>query len=172
MDCTSSVSGPSDPKMVDSCCSGFKPGICDSPPIQSLPPVDERECQRRCRADKDCLFYSFSPQSCLLQSSCPPQRSPCPGCRSGPKRPPLDKVPESCGEYATTTGGLLIHLVTIISRSKESSQETPVNRLSHPSFADASTTTTTSTISTTTPVAPTNGLLLYGEMIGIPNDDN
>ena len=130
MDCTSSVSGPSDPKMVDSCCSGFQPGLCDSPapPIQSLPPVDERECQRRCRADKDCLFYSFSPQACLLQSSCPPQRSPCPGCRSGPKRPPLDKVPESCGEDATTTGGLSIHLVTITSRSKENSQETPVNK--------------------------------------------
>ena len=121
MDCTSSVSGPSKPKMGDSCCSGFQPGICDSPPIQSLPPVDERECQRRCRADKNCLFYSFSPQACLLQSSCPPQRSPCPGCRSGPKRPPLDKVPESCGEDTTTTGGLSIHLVRTISRSTKTS---------------------------------------------------
>ena len=128
MDCTSSVSGPSYPKMVDSCCSGFQPGLCDSPPIQSLPPVDERECQRRCRADKDCLFYSFSPQACLLHSSCPPQRSLCPRCRSGPKRPPLDKVPESCGEDTTTTGGLSIHLVTIISRSKKNSQENPVNK--------------------------------------------
>ena len=103
MDCKSSVSGPTNPKMIDSCCFQFQPGVCDSPPVQSLPPVDERECQRRCRAHKDCLFYSFSPQACLLQSSCPPQRSPCSGCRSGPKRPPLDKIPEDCQEDTTTT---------------------------------------------------------------------
>ena len=108
MDCTSSVSGPTLPNMVDSCCFNFKPGVCDSPPIQTLPPMEEGECQKRCRAEKDCLFYSSSPNACILHSSCPPERNPCQGCRSGPKRPPRDKLSDNCGDnvttQATTTG--------------------------------------------------------------------
>jgi len=102
MDCTSSVSGPTLPNMLDSCCSHFQSGVCNSPALRSLPAMDEGECQRRCRADKDCLFYSTSPNACNLHSSCPSQRNPCQGCRSGPKRPPLDKLPVNCGDDITT----------------------------------------------------------------------
>ena len=47
----------------------------------------------------------------------------------------------------------------------------------HPSFADASTTATKTTTSTepataTTQATSTKGLLLCGEMIAIPDDDN
>ena len=103
MDCSSSVAGPARPSMPSSCCSQFQPGVCDSPPIQSLPAMDEGECQRRCRTEKDCLFYSSLPNACLLHSSCSPERNPCQGCRSGPKRPPLDKLPDKCGDDVTTT---------------------------------------------------------------------
>ena len=93
MDCTSSVSGPSSPIISNSCSSKFKAGVCTSPPTRSLPPsLEEEECQEHCRADKGCLFYSLSPTACSLHSTCPPQRRPCPGCRSGPKRPRLNKV--------------------------------------------------------------------------------
>ena len=116
MDCTSSVSGPTLPNMLDSCCSQFQSGVCNSPALRSLPAMDEGECQRRCRADKDCLFYSTSPNACNLHSSCPSQRNPCQGCRSGPKRPPLDKLPVNCGDDITTptttamtSTGLRIH---------------------------------------------------------------
>ena len=103
MDCTSSVAGPTRPNMLDSCCSQFQPGVCDSPANQTLPPMAEKECQRKCRTEKDCRFYSTSTDACILHSSCPSQRNPCQGCRSGPKRPPLEKLPENCGDEVTTT---------------------------------------------------------------------
>merc|ERR1719209_1623135 len=93
MDCSSSVAGPAKPSMPSACCSKFQPGVCDSPAIQTLPPMDEGECQRRCRTEKDCLFYSTSPNACILHSSCSPERKPCRGCRSGAKRPPINKLP-------------------------------------------------------------------------------
>ena len=102
MDCTSSVSGLSLPNMVDSCCSRFQSGVCNSPLIQTLPPMEEGECQKRCRMEKNCRFYSSSPNGCILHSSCSPERTPCQGCRSGPKRPPLDKLPGNCGDDVTT----------------------------------------------------------------------
>ena len=103
MDCTSSVAGPTRPNMLNSCCYQFKSGLCDSPAIQTLPPMAEKECQRRSRTEKECRFYSSSPNTCILHSSCPPQRNLCQGCRSGPKRPPLEKLPENCGDEVTTT---------------------------------------------------------------------
>ena len=103
MDCSSSVAGPVRPSMPSSCCSQFQSGVCNSPPIQTLPTMAEGECQRRCRTEKDCLFYSNSPNACILHSSCSPVRKPCQGCRSGAKRPPLDKLPSNCGDDVTTT---------------------------------------------------------------------
>ena len=103
MDCTASVSGSTQPNLIDSCCSQFQPGVCNSPTLQSFPAMGEVECQRRCRTDKDCLFYSSSTNSCILHSSCPPERAPCLGCKSGAKRPPLDKLPNNCGNNGTTT---------------------------------------------------------------------
>ena len=97
------VAGPTCPNIVDSCCSKFQSGVCDSPAIQSLPPMEEGECQRRCRAEKDCLYYSSFPDACILHSSCPLERNPCQGCRSGPKRPPLDKLAANSGDIGTTT---------------------------------------------------------------------
>jgi len=102
MDCTSSVAGPARPNMSDSSCSQFHSGVCSSPALRSLPTMEEGECQRRCRAEKDCLFYSSSPDACILHSSCPRQRNTCQGCRSGPKRPPLDKLSDNCGDDVTT----------------------------------------------------------------------
>ena len=101
MDCISSVAGPVQPNMTDSCCSQFQSGVCDSPAIQSLPPMEEEECQKRCRADKECLFYSSTSKSCLLHALCP-ERKPCQGCRSGPKRPPVGKLTGNC-ELTTVT---------------------------------------------------------------------
>ena len=103
MDCSSSVAGPARPSMPSSCCSQFQAGLCNSPAIQTLPPMLEGECQKRCRAEEDCLFYSSSPNACILHSSCSPQRTPCQGCRSGAKRPPLEKLPGNCGGDVTTT---------------------------------------------------------------------
>ena len=103
MDCTSSVSGPREPSIVDACCRQFQEGLCASQPIQSLPLMTEAECQRLCRSEADCFFYSSSPDACHLHSTCPSQRAACTACRSGPKRPPLDKVPNECEELATTT---------------------------------------------------------------------
>ena len=103
MDCTSSVAGPTRPNMVDSCCTQFQAGVCDFPALRSLPPMEEGECQKRCRAEKHCLFYSSSPNACILHSSCSPERTPCQGCRSGPKRPPLDKLPDNCGDNVATS---------------------------------------------------------------------
>ena len=97
MDCTSSVVGPTRPSMPQACCSQFQTGVCDSTAIRSLPPMEEGDCQRRCWAEKDCLFFSSSPSECLLHSLCPPQRKLCQGCRSGSKRPLLDKLPGNCG---------------------------------------------------------------------------
>ena len=102
MDCTSSVAGPTRPNMLNSCCYQFKSGLCDSPSIQTLPTMVEGQCQRRCRAEKDCRFYSSSPNACILHSSCSAERTPCQGCRSGPKRPLLDKLPGNCGDDVTT----------------------------------------------------------------------
>ena len=93
VDCTSSVFGPSSQNISNTCFSKFEAGVCTSPPTRSLPPsLEEEECQEHCRADKGCLFYSLSPTACSLHSTCPPRRRPCPGCRSGPKRPRLNKA--------------------------------------------------------------------------------
>ena len=82
-------------------------GVCDSPAIQTLPSMEEEDCQKRCRADKDCRFYSSSPKACHLHSSCPPERIPCQGawqrCSSGPNRPPLNKLPGNCKNNVTTS---------------------------------------------------------------------
>ena len=103
MDCVSSVVGPVQPNLLAACCSQFQQGHCDSPEIQPLPPMDEVECQKRCRAEEECIFYSSSPNACLLHSSCSSERKPCQGCRSGPRRPPLEKLPETCHHQFTTS---------------------------------------------------------------------
>ena len=103
MDCASSVAGPTRPNLLTACCSQFQSGLCDSSEIQSLPPMAEVECQRRCRAENSCIFYSSSPEACLLHSSCPPERKPCQGCRSGPRRPPVEKLPDTCDHQFTTS---------------------------------------------------------------------
>ena len=95
VDCVSSIAGPVTPSMSLACCSHFQEGICDSPPIKTLPPMEEGACQRKCRGEDRCLFYSSSDTSCLLHTSCS-QRQLCQGCRSGPKRPPLDKLSPDC----------------------------------------------------------------------------
>ena len=103
MDCSSSVAGPVRPSLLTACCSEFQPGLCDSPEMQSLPPMEEIECQKRCRAEEACIFYSSSPNACLLHSISPSQRKPCQGCRSGPRRPPLEKLPHTCQHQFTTS---------------------------------------------------------------------
>ena len=69
-------------------------------------------------------------------------------------------------KYLTPLAKSAMYLNFFARLPKERSDEPRSIKTSHLSFADVSTT------ATTTPVAPTYGLLLCGEMIGIPNDDN
>ena len=137
MDCASSVSGPSRPAMTSACCSQFQPGVCDAPPIRSLPPMNEAECQRRCWADPECRYFSSSLSACLLHFSCSPQGKPCQECRSGPKRPLLEKIDEDCSSPVTTT------TATITTSSTPTSTTTTIG------------TTTSTPASTTTTISAT-----------------
>ena len=96
MDCRTSVMGPAEPSMPDTCCDLFTEGRCSSPELKRVPAKDEEECQDRCREEEKCFFYSYSPDSCLLHESCA-HRIECQGCRSGPKRPPRSTLPGKGG---------------------------------------------------------------------------
>ena len=92
MDCRTSVAGPARPSMPDTCCDLFIEGRCTSPELQRVTAGGEEECQKRCREEEKCFFYSYSPDSCLLHETCE-ERAECQGCRSGPKRPPKSTLP-------------------------------------------------------------------------------